>query len=225
MSLAKNISLGEQAVKHVKATVLNGASSNNIKAHVMQSMGGIEAMMKKNIFKVDMKAYNKLDEIAKNNPITIKRGAAEIEKKWIWNSSQVLDYHVPGEPPIKTHYRIVARKAADYRVGNCVEQAAIAYFWLDEEAKTSPIDLVRFTALGYDHVWVLIGRPQNKSLANIAEWGETDTVWCDPWQGRYGMVYSINDLVKRKVVNLDAKFKLDSIENVQAGLPKSILRD
>jgi hypothetical protein len=216
MSLAENIKWGEKAVMFVKSKVGYGMSSNNHKAHVMQSLGGVEGMIEKKIFKGIMEMESPIDEK--------KMKLNKLSEKIYLQKGSSIGY--VGDSDMVLGFRAMALAAIQEGAGNCGEQAAIAYFWLKSNG-VAPIDYVCFsnTAGGYDHSWVLIGRPANKSLADIAGWGETDTVWCDPWQMRNGMVYSINDLIKKKVVNLDVKFKLDSVENVQCGLPQSLMRD
>jgi hypothetical protein len=103
--------------------------------------------------------------------------------------------------------------------GNCGELAAIAFMFLEDEG-VRPLDYMVFTAPTYDHVWVVIGRAAGSNVRDLSTWGE-EAVWCDPWQLREGRVYSIEDLIKKKATNLDANYKLNSVELVQGGLPKT----
>jgi hypothetical protein len=216
MSLKENIAWGEKAVMFVKSKVGYGMSSNNQKAHVIQSLGGIEGMIKDKIYNNVMKMVSPIDEK--------KMKVDALADKIYLQKNASIGY--AGDNQTTLYFRAKALAAIQEKTGNCMEQAAIAYFWLKTQG-VSPIDYVFFTNGngGYDHAWVLIGRPDNKLLEYISGWGETDTVWCDPWQMQNGMVYSINDLLKKKVVNLDANYKLDSIENVQKGVPESLMRD
>jgi len=103
--------------------------------------------------------------------------------------------------------------------GNCGELAAIAYTYLEDQG-VHPLDYMVFTAPSYDHVWVIIDRAAGSNVLDLSTWGET-AVWCDPWQLREGRVYSIQDLIVKKATNLDAGYKLNSVELVQGGLPRS----
>ncbi len=114
----------------------------------------------------------------------------------------------------------IANGAIATRVGNCHELAAVAYEWLRAGGHT-PIDLMNFTAPGYDHVWVVIGRLNGSSLTNLRSWGP-DAVWCDPWQGDSGVAFGIQDFVKGGVRNLNAIYKCNTVELVEAGVPAVI---
>ena len=107
------------------------------------------------------------------------------------------------------------------RAGNCQEQAEIALLHM-YDAGIRPLDLMFFSAVGYDHVWVGVGLHAGWESGNLRSWG-ADAVWCDPWQGD-GMAFSISDLVKGKVRNLNSKYKCDSLERIEEGLPKSTNR-
>ncbi len=119
------------------------------------------------------------------------------------------------------------RGTAEYtkrtKFGNCWEQAAIAFVYLFEKGVRS-LDYMAFDndAGGYDHVWVGIGLDQGWQRKNLRSWG-ADAVWCDPWQGD-GMTFSIDDLVKGKVRNLNAIYKCNTAERVEAGNPESMCR-
>ena len=111
-------------------------------------------------------------------------------------------------------------------VGNCGEQSIVAYRWLYDE-KVKPIDLMGFSdiiGLGYDHMWVIIGRNKDSKVGDLRSWGD-EAVWCDPWQGDAGLFYSIDDFIRGAVRNLDARYKLNSVELVEAGKPLSLRRD
>jgi hypothetical protein len=105
-------------------------------------------------------------------------------------------------------------------VGNCHELAAVAYEWLRATAVT-PIELMRFTAAGYDHVWVVIGRVAGSDLTNLRTWG-ADAVWCDPWQGDAGVAFGIQSFVRGEVRNLNAIYRCNTVELVEAGVPAVI---
>jgi len=110
-----------------------------------------------------------------------------------------------------------------YQVGNCGEQAAIAFLFL-ETITSAPLDYMEFgNTPTYDHDWVVIGRVSGSDPYKVRTWG-AEAVWCDPWQLREGRVYSIDDLIKKKATNLDSAFKLSSEELVNAGLPNVLYR-
>jgi hypothetical protein len=118
-----------------------------------------------------------------------------------------------------TYLMSIAWAAKQAGAGNCMEQAAIAFLYLEEQG-VGPLDYMRFSAPAYDHAWMVIGRVDGSNTFDLSSWGE-DAVWCDPWQLREGRVYSIQDLILSKATNLDSNFKLDSAKLVQGGLPVS----
>ncbi len=103
------------------------------------------------------------------------------------------------------------------RYGNCGELASIALEYLFDHGIRA--EYFHFTEKGYDHAWVVIGRVPNSILNNLKTWGP-DAVWCDPWQGDDGVCFSIQDFVKGKIRNLNARYKCNTLELVEAGKPK-----
>lgn len=73
--------------------------------------------------------------------------------------------------------RARALAATHTKVGNCMEQAAIAFCYLQRES-VRPLDY--YYAMGGDHQWVVIGRTKGSSEDNPDVWGP-DAVICDPW--------------------------------------------
>jgi hypothetical protein len=80
---------------------------------------------------------------------------------------------------------------------------------------------MRFTAQSYDHVWVVIGRANGSDLTNLRTWGP-DAVWCDPWQGERGVAFGIQSFVRGEIRNLNAMYKCNTVDLVQAGVPTVI---
>jgi len=119
------------------------------------------------------------------------------------------------------NYRSRAAHFASVGFGNCQEQAEIALVHLYDKGVRS-LDLVSFSAATYDHVWVVVGLAAGAFGDNVRSWG-ADAVWCDPWQGD-GVAFAIDDLVKGKVRNLNAIYKCDSLERIEAGLAISQAR-
>ena len=129
--------------------------------------------------------------------------------------------------PADFHTRMLAMEIAakKHKVGNCMEQAAIAFLYL-EGSTTAPLDFMAFSNPSkvqdkplYDHALVVIGRVDGSDPRRVETWG-SEAIWCDPWQLRTGRVYSIDDLIKKKATNLDSAFKLNTAELVNAGWPK-----
>jgi hypothetical protein len=77
-------------------------------------------------------------------------------------------------------------------MGNCVEQASIAFVYLYQKG-VRPLDFMKFSAKGFDHGWLVIGRDANAS-EDLSTWG-ADAVWCDPWGADNGLLFSVAALV------------------------------
>jgi len=131
------------------------------------------------------------------------------------------DWYRGAGAPEDYHTAILAMSWASKQAmaGNCGELSAIAFTYLEDNG-VHPLDYMVFTAPSYDHVWVTIGRAAGSNPLQLSTWGP-DAVWCDPWQLREGRVYSIQDLISQKATNLDANYKLNSVELVQGGQPVS----
>ena len=86
------------------------------------------------------------------------------------------------EDNLKKNPEPVLRKAAglindpDCRWGNCLEQAAIAYFYLVDKG-VQPVWLLSLKEPG-DHVFVGLG--EIKEVISLERWG-SDAFVCDPW--------------------------------------------
>jgi hypothetical protein len=63
--------------------------------------------------------------------------------------------------------------------GNCGEQSALAFTYLEENS-VKPLDWM--CRANGDHAFVVIGRDKHVSEANYNDWGK-DAVVCDPWKG------------------------------------------
>ena len=176
---------------------------------------------------------NKLDVMRAPSPLDKRLGAIRDQRDP--NTGHVLvegettkkfKELVAGGAPRDMHTNLIAAAwvAKQNKIGNCGEQAAIAFLYL-EGITAAPLDYMQFDndAMGYDHAWIVIGRIAGSDPHKVATWG-SDAVWCDPWQLREGRVYSIDDLIKKKATNLDASFKLNTAELVNAGLPSVVYR-
>ena len=117
-------------------------------------------------------------------------------------------------------------------VGNCAEMTEVVFEHLYVRG-VRPIDIMHFTALGYDHQFVVIGLAEtagelreNPSTGlyrpNLRDWGP-EAVWCDPWQGN-GIAFPVADLIRGAVRNLDFRYRCHTAESVENGCPRSVLR-
>lgn len=77
---------------------------------------------------------------------------------------------------------IIAEVAKKYKVGNCHEQAVVAYIYLKQEKNIRKIETFRI--INGDHIFVVIGRDPLSEIANPLTWGKVAVV-CDPWLGSY----------------------------------------
>jgi hypothetical protein len=118
--------------------------------------------------------------------------------------------------------RGTAEFAARNKFGNCWEQAIMALVYLYDRG-IRPLDLMTFSNKAYDHVWTCIGLADGWDPDNLRSWGP-EAVWCDPWQGQ-GVAFAVDDLVKGKVRNLNAIFKCNTTERVEAGIPDSLFHE
>ena len=73
-----------------------------------------------------------------------------------------------------------AQAAQNMGAGNCGEQAALA-FWYLQQRGVRPLDLVHFT--DRDHAFVVLGSRVDITPTNFVQWS-VDSVVCDPWSGR-----------------------------------------
>ena len=82
-----------------------------------------------------------------------------------------------------------------YGVGNCGEQASMAFFYLCERHVQS-LELM-FINNG-DHAFVVLGRKSDSNISDYTTWGEHAVV-CDPWANRYypasDLQFQLNDLL------------------------------
>ncbi len=87
--------------------------------------------------------------------------------------------------PFKKHskydfIRSWAARARHFRCGNCAEQAAVAYVYLEENG-IQPLHYMAVLQKG-DHGFVVIGRGPTGKDGDISSWGPHAVV-CDPWHG------------------------------------------
>ena len=193
MPLDQNLAIAAQAVA-VARTYIRG-SANRISDRIAAA-GGIEAIIEARTGKC-MKLTDDLNTSrAKIFPTLVDNPEVDTTK--------------------------IANGAIASGVGNCHELAAVAFEWL-RLSNVTPIDLMKFTAQGYDHVWVVIGRVNQSDMTNLRSWGP-DAVWCDPWQGDNGVAFGIRSFVRGEVRNLNWIYKCNTVERVEAGIPGVITR-
>lgn len=77
---------------------------------------------------------------------------------------------------------IVSTVAKKYKMGNCGEQAAIAYTYLKKEKNLRKIDYL--VLVNGDHVFVVIGKDPLADINDPGKWGKAAVV-CEPWGKRY----------------------------------------
>jgi hypothetical protein len=100
-----------------------------------------------------------------------------------------------------------AALAASAGCGNCGEQAAIAFSYLELSRNARPLDYVgpagstRIVSSGnIDHAFVVIGRVKGSDPLDQKTWG-VDAVVCDPWDGDSGSYYMASDIPTRFLAN------------------------
>lgn len=140
-------------------------------------------------------------------------------------------------PGASAHEQIlsIARRAAEFRAGNCGECAAVAYACLQDavaEPKTSiMIGTVAYVACRPpgDHAFLVISRDTSGN-GSVASWG-ADAVICDPWWGvvcagtdvanatgkaeagsENGRAKSMQDYIRYYDVTLVSEFQTDLID-------------
>jgi hypothetical protein len=111
-------------------------------------------------------------ELIKKNQDANKLVATLVDKKKALDKERNGSFGGMGE-----QIRSRALAAIHRKVGNCMEQAAIAFCYLQREG-VRPLDY--YYAMGGDHQWVVIGRTKGSSQDNPDLWGG-DAVICDPW--------------------------------------------
>ena len=94
-----------------------------------------------------------------------------------------------------------ARRAAQTGCGNCGEQASMAFVYLRDMCKISPLDYLSY--LDGDHSFVAIGRIEESIESSPSTWGHS-TVICDPWgEG----VYTLDQFMTRYPGRFDSEFR------------------
>lgn len=72
-----------------------------------------------------------------------------------------------------------ADKAKQFGCGNCCEQSALAFTYL-EDHKIFPIHWV--CTESFSHAFVIVNLEQGSNLNNYLSWGNSAVI-CDPWRG------------------------------------------
>ena len=74
-----------------------------------------------------------------------------------------------------------AARARHFKCGNCAEQAAVSFVYLEDKG-IRPIHYMANVNKG-DHGFVVIGRKTGSADGDIGSWGGNAVV-CDPWRDR-----------------------------------------
>lgn len=77
---------------------------------------------------------------------------------------------------------ITATVAKKYKMGNCGEQAAVAYTYLKQEKNLRKIDLL--VLVNGDHAFVVIGKDPLVEVNDLHKWGKAAVV-CETWGKTY----------------------------------------
>lgn len=99
---------------------------------------------------------------------------------------------------------ILADAADNFGVGNCGEQSALAFTYL-EKRNIRPIEWMEFT--DESHAFVILGRRAGTNLANFAEWSYGAAL-CDPWRPGSGIAGMLA-LWYRKYNRVRSIYRLD----------------
>ena len=229
MDLKENLEAAEDAVTYIKKLEIR--ASNKVSDR-LAAQGGVENLTAQ-VRDYDAKNPNKPFPHGKLwaptaiNVLQKTRTSAAFEEKMVDLDVRLDLVKAEDAQLVKMRARWAATLGS--KAGNCQEQAIGALLHLFDQFKTvRPLHLMKFSAQGYDHVWVGVGlantwnKADKKGRHNLREWGQ-HAVWCDPWQGD-GVAFAIADFIKGKVRNLDAIFKCNTPELVEEGVPISIVK-
>lgn len=136
-------------------------------------------------------------------PDAVKSGSYALQKERI-KQTRNMDIFYPTEavhlsPKINSMFAINTKARAG-RSGNCAEMAALMaeYLWKNSEGITR-IENVSGNLIGslphpkgFDHVFCIVNRKPNSSLADPSTWGN-QTYIVDPWSSQY---FKVNDYKK-----------------------------
>jgi hypothetical protein len=245
-NLAQNLAMAQAAITNAKSKV---AAASNVREDRLEREGGIEAVIaryrqevrpqaapapppqtfqEKRQFWQAREARVAAAPLARPaapaapGPVTQLMLELYTARCSLTRRNRLLAQQLGRDLTHKEHIEFSAQTAEACGLGNCWEQASIAFVYLRDHG-ASPIDFMFFTAPGYDHAFVIIGRAQFSNFSNLRTWGP-NAVWCDPWQGRTGRAFAIADFIAGRVRNLDAIYKLNTAELVGAGKPISFWR-
>jgi hypothetical protein len=221
MGLKENLEAAEAAVKYVKGL---GIRANNKVWDRLAAEGGVDFMKNGTGFKIGGKTLAPTAIMAVKN--TREDAADAVADAQDDMALPLLFGAATAEDAQLATYRARWGVTLGSKAGNCEEQAIGALLYLfDNYGQVRPLHLMTFSEKGYDHVWVGVGlkdtwnKLDTKKKHNLREWGP-DAVWCDPWQGD-GVAFAVADFIKGKVRNLNASFKCNTPELVEAGVPIS----
>lgn len=183
MSLKSNMLIAEAAVEYVAQKVHLGASNKPIDVlHAEMNARRADSgrgWVARTVFPTapaltDKSTENQRNSLAQSSPDSIKNGP--IENRVLWNASQ----------------------SEASGIGNCGEQASVAFKYLHEKTKNTTFSLCK---LGHNHELVVIG-VKDQLIGKYhyvdivpADW-PNDAVICDPW---YHDWFSVKSDWSRKI--------------------------
>jgi hypothetical protein len=94
-----------------------------------------------------------------------------------------------------------AAAAQQSHCGNCGEQTAVAFTFLERDRILRPLDFMYFKP-PFDHNYVVIGRIAGSNDSDVSTWGKNAVV-CDPWSNK---AYPAADLAKHWPGRVPASF-------------------
>lgn len=81
----------------------------------------------------------------------------------------------------KEYVDVMASKARQFGCGNCGPHSAVAFVYLRDQMKVSPLDWMMYN--NFQHAFVIVGRRSDTSAGDFTTWNR-DAAICDPWRGR-----------------------------------------
>jgi hypothetical protein len=84
------------------------------------------------------------------------------------------------EPTYKEYVDVMASWARQIGCGNCGPHSAVAFVYLRDNLKISPLDWIMYN--DFQHAFVIVGRLPDTSVTDFTTWNR-DAAVCDPWRG------------------------------------------
>lgn len=189
MAWSIHLMWAERAVKHVENKIPYGASNKPIDVYHTSQKGPSPDRPK---VPQDMKASVK----------SLRSFLRQLIQK----------QNLQGDPVLKLNAR--AQLAAHLGVGNCNEQAAMAFDYLRTVGRETGLACIGFP--DHDHVFVVLGLPQKPPDEETykfgqgppASWGN-DAVVCDPWYHEWFHVSSDWKRKGERILSTTAPFVRD----------------